>query len=77
MASVFVAVDHCSVDCVGIYAAKSAATASRPWSPIRQGVAERFAGLEADVAEGLKVRHDHGPRLICPMTFSGRSPTWA
>ena len=40
------------------------------------GVAERFAGLEADVAEGLKVRHDHGPP-ICPMTFSGRSPTWA
>ena len=39
--------------------------------PIRQGVAERFAGLEADVAEGLKVRHDHGPRLSVPMTFSG------
>ena len=32
--------------------------------PIRQGVAERFAGLEADVAEGLKVRHDHGPAYL-------------
>ena len=29
-----------------------------------QGVAERFAGLEADVAEGLKVRHDHGPAYL-------------
>ena len=57
MASVFVAVDHCSVDSWG----------SMP--SIRQGVAERFAGLEA---VALKVRQP-----ICPMTFSGRSPTWA
>ena len=56
MASVFVAVDHCSVDCVGIHAAKSG-NRFEALEPIRQGVAERFAGLEADVAEGLKVRH--------------------
>ena len=34
------------------------------------------SGLEADVAEGLKVRPTTAPP-ICPMTFSGRSPTWA
>ena len=63
MASVFVAVDHCSVDCVGIHAAKSG-NRFEALEPIRQGVAERFAGLEADVAEGLKVRHDHGPAYL-------------
>ena len=50
MASVFVAVDHCSVDCVGIHAAKSG-NRFEALEPIRQGVAERFAGLEADVAD--------------------------
>ena len=75
MASVFVAVDHCSVDCVGIHAAKSG-NRFEALEPIRQGVAERFAGLEADVAEGLKVVTTTAPP-ICPMTFSGRSPTWA
>ena len=63
MASVFVAVDHCSVDCVGIHAAKSG-NRFEALEPIRQGVAERFAGLEADVAEGLKGRHDHGPAYL-------------
>ena len=59
----FVAVDHCSVDCVGIHAAKSG-NRFEALEPIRQGVAERFAGLEADVAVGLKVRHDHGPAYL-------------
>ena len=44
MASVFVAVDHCSVDCVGIHAAKSG-NRFEALEPIRQGVAERFAGF--------------------------------
>ena len=64
MASEFVAVDHCSVDCVGIHAAKSG-NRFEALEPIRQGVAERFQfGLEADVAEALKVRHDHGPAYL-------------
>ena len=48
---------------VGIHAAKSG-NRFEALEPIRQGVAERFAGLEADVAEGLKVRHDHGPAYL-------------
>ncbi len=52
--------DHCSVDCVGIHSKAL---------PIRQGVAERFAGRTSP----KKVRHDHGP-AICPMG-PGRSPT--
>ena len=47
----------------GIHAAKSG-NRFEALEPIRQGVAERFAGLEADVAEGLKVRHDHGPAYL-------------
>ena len=38
MASAFVAVDHCSVDCVGIHAAR--AVRFEALEPIRQGVAE-------------------------------------
>lgn len=63
MASVFVAVDHCSVDCVGLHAAKSG-NRFEALEPIRQGVTERFAGLEADVAQGLSVRHDHGSAYL-------------
>ena len=57
MASVFVAVDHCSDEALR----SMPGNRFEALEPIRQGVAERFAGLEADVAEGLKVRHDHGP----------------
>ena len=63
MAWVFVAVDHCSVDCVGIHAAASG-NRFEALEPIRQGVAERFADLEADVADGLKIRHDHGKAYL-------------
>ena len=44
MASVFVAVDHCSVDCVGIHAAKSG-NRFEALEPIRQGVARALRRL--------------------------------
>jgi transposase InsO family protein len=57
--TVFAAVDHCTTDCVGIHAVKKASR-FEALEPIRQGVKEYFGGFSAGVAEGLKLRHDHG-----------------
>jgi transposase InsO family protein len=61
--AVFVAVDHCSAECVGIHAALHG-TRHEALEPIRQGVAERFGGVEKDAARGLAVRHDHGSQYM-------------
>src|SRR5699024_270961 len=50
--AVFVAVDHCSAECVGIHAARHG-TRHEALEPIRQGVAERFGGVEKDAASHL------------------------
>ena len=57
--AVFIAVDHCTSECVGIHAAKSG-TRFEALEPIRQGVRDHFGGIAADVAVGLSLRHDHG-----------------
>ncbi len=62
-AAVFVAVDHCSAECVGIHAA-SRATRFEALEPIRQGVREYFRGFAKGVAPGLAVRHDHGSQYM-------------
>jgi putative transposase len=62
-AAVFVAVDHCSAECVGIHAA-ARATRFEALEPIRQGVREHFGGFAEDVARGLAVRHDHGSQYL-------------
>jgi putative transposase len=51
-AAVFIAVDHCSVECVGIHAAPSA-TRFEALEPIRQGVREHFGGFAKHVARPL------------------------
>jgi putative transposase len=61
--AVFVAVDHCSAECVGIHAARRA-TRFEALEPIRQGVRQRFSGFAAKVAAGLSVRHDHGSQYM-------------
>jgi transposase InsO family protein len=61
--AVFVAVDHCSAECVGIHAALHG-TRHEALEPIRQGVAERFGGVEKDAARGLAIRHDHGSQYM-------------
>jgi transposase InsO family protein len=58
-AAVFVAVDHCSAECVGIHAARRA-TRFEALEPLRQGVRRHFGGLAKGAARGLSVRHDHG-----------------
>ena len=63
LASVFIAVDHCSAECVGIHAARRA-TRFEALEPIRQGVREHFGGFGRGVAAGLMLRHDHGSQYV-------------
>ena len=58
-AHVFIAVDHCTAECVGIHAAKGG-NRFEALEPIRQAVKEIFGRFEAGAAGGLAIRHDHG-----------------
>jgi len=60
---VFAAVDHCNSECIGLHAAFGA----NRWEalePVRQGVGRHFGPAGADVALGLKLRHDHGSNYM-------------
>tara|TARA_Y100000294_G_scaffold103550_1_gene96145 strand:+ start:447 stop:1340 length:894 start_codon:yes stop_codon:yes gene_type:complete len=63
VASVFVTVDHCTCECVGIHAAASA-NRFEALEPVHQGVQEHFGGYEEDIAAGLSLRHDNGTQYI-------------
>lgn len=56
---VFVAVDHCTSECIGIHASRSG-NRFEALEPLRQGVREHFGGFERGIAAGLAFRHDHG-----------------
>lgn len=62
-AHVFIAIDHCTAECVGIHAAKRG-TRFEALEPIRQGVTEIFGRFEAGAAKGLSIRHDHGSAYV-------------
>ena len=62
-AAIFVAVDHCSAECVGIHAAQHA-TRFEALEPLRQGVRRHFGGFAKHIARGLSVRHDHGSQYM-------------
>jgi putative transposase len=62
-AAVFVALDHCSAECVGIHA-DARATRFQALEPIRQGVRQHFGGFAKAIARGLAVRHDHGSQYM-------------
>jgi putative transposase len=61
--AVFVAVDHCSAECVGIHAALHG-TRHEALEPVRQGVAERLGSVDKNAARGLAIRHDHGSQYM-------------
>ena len=63
VAHVFVAVDHCNSECVGIHADKSA-NRFQALEPVRQGVRRHFGAIGKDVAAGLMLRHDHGSNYM-------------
>jgi putative transposase len=62
-ARVFVAVDHCSGECVGSHAAASG-NRFEALEPVRQGVLRHFGALARGVAKGLMLRHDHGSNYL-------------
>jgi putative transposase len=62
-AAVFVAVDHCSAECVGLHASRSA-DRFEALEPIHQGIRERFGAFAKDIAHGLALRHDHGSQYV-------------
>jgi transposase InsO family protein len=61
--AIFFAVDHCSMECVGIHAAKRG-TRFEALEPIRQGVRNFFGGFGEGIARGLSLRHDHGSQFV-------------
>lgn len=61
--TVFVAVDHCTTECVGLHAAKKA-TRFEALEPIRQGVRDYCGGFRAGAAAGIRNRHDHGSQYM-------------
>ena len=63
LAHVFVAVDHCTCECIGLHAAKGG-NRFEALEPLRQGVREHFGRFEAKVAQGLTIRHDHGSNYL-------------
>ena len=62
-AAVFVAIDHHSVECVGLHAARLG-TRFEALEPLRQGVRQHFRGFAKGVAAGLSLRHDHGSQYM-------------
>jgi putative transposase len=62
-AAVFVAVDHCSAECVGIHASRPA-DRFEALEPVRQAVRERFGAFAKNIAHGLALRHDHGSQYV-------------
>jgi len=61
--TVFVAVDHCTTECVGIHAAKKA-TRFEALEPLRQAVRDYCGGFRAAAATGIRNRHDHGSQYM-------------
>lgn len=62
-ATVFVVVDHCASECIGLHAARPG-TRFEAVEPLRQGVRAIFGSYEAGIATGLQARHDHGSQYM-------------
>ena len=62
-AFVFVAVDHCTTECIGLHAA-ARGNRFEALEPIRQGVRDRFGDIGDGIARGLRLRHDHGASYL-------------
>ena len=62
-ATVFVVVDHCASECIGVHAAKPG-TRFEAVEPLRQGIRARYGAYEGGRARGLRARHDHGIQYV-------------
>ena len=66
-AFVFVAVDHCTTECIGLHAA-ARGNRFEALEPIRQGVRERFGDIGDGIARGLRLPLRCGPAGDPPAT---------
>jgi putative transposase len=62
-AAVFVAVDHCSAECLGIHASR-VADRFEALEPVKQAVRRCYGAFGRGVAAGLRLRHDHGSQYV-------------
>ena len=62
-ATVFVVVDHCASECIGLHAAKPGSRFEAV-EPLRLGVRTIFGDYEQGLAVGLQARHDHGSQYL-------------
>ena len=62
-ATVFVVVDHCAAECIGLHVAKPG-TRFEAVEPLRQGIHALFGGYETGIARGLLARPDHGSQYV-------------
>jgi transposase InsO family protein len=63
LATIFIAVDHFTAECVGIHAARRG-TRFEALEPLRQGIAAHFGAYREEIAAGLALRHDHGSQFM-------------
>jgi putative transposase len=61
--AIFIAVDHCAAECVGIHTATQGPR-FEALEPIRQGVGIYFGTFGQHIAQGLVLRHDHGSQYM-------------
>ncbi len=62
-AAVFIAVDHCSAECLGIHASRDA-NRFEALEPVKQAVRQSYGAFGGGVAAGLRLRHDHGSQYV-------------
>jgi putative transposase len=62
-ATIFIAVDHYTAECVGIHAARRG-TRFEALEPLRQGIHAHFGAYQERGAAGLALRHDHGSQFM-------------
>jgi len=60
---VFIAVDHCTGECLGIHASPCG-NRFEAFEPIRQAIRSSFGTLDNAVAAGVSVRHDNGTQYM-------------
>jgi transposase InsO family protein len=56
---VFACIDHCTGELIGIHAS-ARGNRYEALEPVHQGVRAHFGNVEAGIASGLALRHDHG-----------------
>lgn len=78
---IFAAIDHYTAECVGWHVCKEG-TRFAALEPIAMGLKDVIGAIGADVARGLKVRHDHGTQYMSDhfqnqIKFWGATPSFA